>query len=120
MISFQKHIAVLLYVIFIFPIAYQPFHIVWHHSHDSHAHHDCCHADEEKEISSIGINVSSDGNKHCPVCEYHFPINDLPKVSLFRSVGLSIERYLCEIEIRLPLKQVVSNKSPRAPPLLDA
>lgn len=118
MIRIKKYIAILLLGIFISPITFQSFHIVWHHSHGSHGDHELCHIKvSAKPLCSV-IKTVSQKDKHCLICEYQFPINDLPKVSIFRSITPVIKSSLNEFGIQLYFQQVFSNKSPRAPPTL--
>nr|WP_319267722.1 hypothetical protein [uncultured Draconibacterium sp.] len=113
----KVHIALVLLGIFIFPIAYQPYHIVRHHSIKADCHHHCCHLQDE-EPDGVIFDISTDGYENCPICDYHFPVNDLPRHLFFSPVIPLSQSSLVEIEIKRACKQVISSKTPRAPPVL--
>lgn len=118
MIKLRKHIALLLFGIFFFPILFQLFHIVWHHSHGYKCEHTLCSQTiTNTDFYSTGDNIS-ENEKTCPICEYQFSINDLPKISFFNAV---IPVFACtynEVATQQQYKQVFSDKTPRAPPVL--
>ena len=114
--SFKQHIALVLLVIFTFPIAYQPYHMVMHHSADTECHHHCCHA-EPARTSGILLEPYSAEDENCPICDYHFPVNDLPKLSLFSTVERLLLTSISDSEIEQIRQQIISTKSPRGPPL---
>ena len=118
MIRLNKNIAIFLLGIFIFPITFQAFHIIWHHSHDYHGHHKLYQVEVTKKPFQTDIRAASQKKKHCPICNYEFSINDLPKVFIFRSINLVIESSLNKLELQLPFQQAISIKVPRAPPIL--
>ena len=118
MIRLNKNIAILLLGIFIFPITFQSFHIVWHHSHGYQDNHKLYHVEVTEKPSQADIRTASQKDKHCPICEYKFLINDLPKVPIFRSITPVIECSLNELEIQLPFQQLFLIKAPRSPPIL--
>ncbi|MCT4603777.1 MAG: hypothetical protein N4A59_12880 [Marinifilum sp.] len=118
MYGLKKHIAILLFGIFFFPITYQPWHVLMHHSQKSECCHTCCHSKVEKRVCDYSHCLSSTSEKQevCLVCEYHFPINILPKLNLFKPKNPSLEGQLFGLEARLAFQQINSKKSPRAPP----
>lgn len=120
MLGFKKHIAVLLFGIFFFPLAYQPLHVFLHHAQKTHCHHNCCHSKLEKKFCSHGpsINTTSEKEEACPICDYHFPINILPKVFIYPYKKAVIESEIVQLKIRLPFQQIISIKTPRAPPIV--
>lgn len=68
--------------IFLFPLIFQPWHIVQHHGHDhecsAHAHHhntDCSH---ESALSLISTQDQDQPHDPCYICDYKFPVEDLP------------------------------------------
>jgi hypothetical protein len=63
------------------------------------------------------MNVSQK-QKTCPICEYHFSINDLTKIYFFKTVIPAIACNYFEIAKQRQYKQVFSDKAPRAPPVL--
>lgn len=118
MLCLKKHIAILLFGIFLFPLTYQPWHVLNHHSQKSECCHTCCHSKVENKVcdDSHCIIFKSDKQETCPVCQYHFPINILSKLSLFKPKNPNLESQLFELEASLVFQQIVSRKSPRAPP----
>ena len=117
MIRLRKHIAFLLFGIFFIPNVFQSVHIVWHHSHGYKCEHNHCFQTITKtDFHSNGENVS-EKEKTCPICEYQFSINDLPKISFFSPVIPAIVSIYNEITTQQQYKQVFSDKTPRAPPV---
>ncbi len=118
MIVLRKHIASFLFVIFFFPITFQPIHIVWHHSHGYKGKQYL----NNKILSDKGShrnqeNISKEV-KLCPIGEYQFSINDLPKIAIFSSVIPLFISVYNEIATQQIYKHVFSDKTPRAPPVL--
>ena len=64
--------------IFLFPVLYQPVHIIQHHSHErsDHAceHHNHHHHNE----APADITHITQAEDDCYICEYEFVIKDLP------------------------------------------
>ena len=118
MIRLRKHIAFLLFGIFFFPIIFQSIHIVWHHSHDyTNEQHLCLIETNDKDNFNKIENISQK-EEICPICEYQFSLNNLPKISIFRTI---IPKFTCsyiEIASQKQYKQVFRDKSSRAPPIL--
>ena len=115
---FRKYIAFLLFGIFFFPILFQSVHIVWHHSHGYKCKDNFCHQTiADKEFYPNEKNVT-EKEKTCPICEYQFSINDLPKISFFSPVISGIAYVYNEIATQQQYKQLFSDKTPRAPPVL--
>lgn len=116
--GFKKHIAILLFGIFFFPLAYQPYHVFRHHAQKLHCHHGCCNSNVDKRVCSHGpeINTESERQEPCPICDYHFPINILPRLIIFQPKTPTTESLLFGLEERIAFQQIVSKKSPRAPP----
>jgi hypothetical protein len=120
LIRLRKHIALLLFGIFFFPIIYQTVHIVWHHSHGyTCEHNQCFQTITNKDLHLNGENISQKENT-CPICEYQFSINDLPKISFFNAVIPEFSCVFNEIATQKQYKQVFTDKSPRAPPVLTS
>lgn len=118
MIKLRKHIAFLLFGIFFFFILFQSVHIVWHHSHGYKCEHNqCFQTITNTDIHLYGENVS-EKEKTCPICEYQLSINDLPKISFFNAVIPVFDCTYIEVVIQQQYKQVFSDKTPRAPPVL--
>ena len=120
--GFKRHIVILLVGIFIFPLAYQPWHVVWHHSQELCSQHGCCQLNAEHSAKeAVGcdgpvLNPTPEKEEPCPICDYHFPVNILPKFFYYPTNNLVAESAVTDLKIRLPFQQVTSVKSPRAPP----
>ncbi len=112
----RANIAVLLCGIFLFPIIFQSVHIVWHHSHGFKCeHHHCQQIAPHEDFHSYFENISDEVSK-CPICDYQFPVNNLPEVSF---LGTLLPLHTCiyiELNQQSQYKQVFSDKTPRAPP----
>lgn len=111
----KKHIAFILLGIFVFPIFYQPYHIVLHHSEELHCHHDCCSSKIEKSTDLI-VDIYTEKEEPCPICNYHFPVNDIPGISFFATSLIALKGQIYDLDIKRASQQVVSIKTPRAPP----
>lgn len=117
MIGVRKHIAFLLFGIFFFPILFQSIHVVWRHSHPSKCEHNLCSQTITNKVHTNGENVSEKEGT-CPICAYQFAINNFPTITFFNPV---IPIFICdynEIATQQYYKQVFSDKTPRAPPVL--
>lgn len=118
MINLRKHIVFLLFGIFFFPIVFQSVHIIWHHSHG----YKCEHNHYSQTITSKDLHQNSknvsEKEKVCLICEYHFSINDLPNISFFNAVIPVCECTYNKVVAHQQYKQVFSDKTPRAPPIL--
>jgi len=115
----RKHIAILLYWIFIFPIVFQSFHIVVHHSHTDLHNHELCNHHLPKQSISYDYVIESQHDQSCPICDYQFSINDLPNILFLASVVPLKKGILNELEVHFPFQTLFSHKSPRAPPVID-
>lgn len=113
MIKHRRHIASVLFWIFLFPIIFQSIHIVWHHDRA----HQCEH---HATVSDHGIHKNhpsfSETESSCAICDYHLTINGLPKSSLFSSFIPILAIKSKVTAPKLPHKIGFSNKTPRAPP----
>jgi len=113
----KNHIAILLMGIFTFPIIFQPVHILWHHYH---GYQGIRHSFSD-ESSENNIVIYSETHSHqevfCPVCEFKFSINSIPKVFVFKSIVPVILLLYKVFITKEYYRQVFTNKSPRAPPL---
>lgn len=73
----RLYISVNLAVAFLFPLLFQPFHIIFHH-HDPETGHALCMSDQfcqgtEKKQNPIGPGKSYKHKKsECPVCKFEF------------------------------------------------
>lgn len=118
MIRLSKHIAFLLFGVFIFPILFQSVHIVRHHSHDIKCEHEHCHQTIADKGFHSNVEINSEKEKSCLICEFEFSINDLPEIAFFSPAINVIDFNYAEIATQEARIQVLSEKSPRAPPVL--
>lgn len=120
MITLRKHIAFLLFGIFFFPITFQTFHGVWDHSDDNITENQNCH----HRVNDDGSNAEGEciykTENTCPICDYQFSINDIPKVPFFSSEIPEFTSLYYEIKRNHHYKQVHSAKSPRGPPVYSS
>jgi hypothetical protein len=114
----RRHIAVYLAGIFIFPVLFQPWHIIHHHGHECPDHHekgDPCHT---KPVPGFTILNQIPGHDHCYVCDFKFPVNDLPNSFNIYTVPHIYQ----EVQSGLPLSHLPESEqsefNPRAPPFL--
>ncbi|WP_289055083.1 hypothetical protein [Carboxylicivirga marina] len=116
--ALKKHIAILLFGTFFFPLAYQSWHLIKEHSPVSHCDSGCCHSKKSEKTYNIkpGINDGSEKEETCPICEFHFSLNILPTAQNTHSKNKLSESSNTELTACLYLEQVNSEKSPRAPP----
>jgi len=114
--SIKNYIAIVFLGIFVFPMVYQPYHIVVHHSEEILCHHTCCHTETEQS-SDVQFKIFSENDEPCPICNYHFPIKNLPKVFHFTSSLAVFEGFINPLQQIRIYQQLVSIKIPRAPPL---
>ncbi len=117
MINPNKHTAIILLWIFAFPIFSQSIHIVRHHSHDDGS---CLsmktHFENFRLINKHIDSSLSETKRHCPVCEYKFPVNNLHKISIFKhNIFIKYNNYINIVITQVKLC-ILSKKSPRAPP----
>lgn len=118
MIRLRKHIAVLLFGIFFFPIVFQSAHIVWHHSRD----HEHKHLIGGKKYSSENqshalTTIISQKDNLCPICEYQFSSNDRSDILILKAKISEINCVFNEIVTLRYKKQDFSKKPARAPPV---
>lgn len=77
------HIALLLVMVFVFPIVIQPWHVMNHHSEyffsdEAEHHHHCCAHEIHFENESLPQQLDQ-SVENCPVCEYEFATFSLPQ-----------------------------------------
>lgn len=77
------HIALLLVMVFVFPIAIQPWHVMNHHSEyffsdEAEHHHHCCAVEVHFETENLPHQLDQ-SVENCPVCEYEFATFSLPQ-----------------------------------------
>lgn len=120
MADLKKHIAVLLFGIFIFPLAFQPLHVLMHHTQVAHDCHSCCETklDKKESVKLAIIETASAEEEACAICDYHFPLNIIAKNVICHNIKVVVECKLFRLNKQLPFLQVISVKSPRGPPAL--
>ncbi|GEM_PF-1481409 len=118
LIKHRKHITFLIFGIFFFPIIFQSVHIVWHHSQGYKCQHYRCFSKIVNADSHSNTKNVSEKEKICPICEYRFSINDLPKIFLFNATIAGFSHIYVEIIKPQQYKRFFSDKTPRAPPIL--
>lgn len=108
-----RNIAFFLFGIFNFPMIYQPFHVVVHHGHT----HDLVSCSEHHSDYGFQVfDIIEDIETFCPICNYHFPLNEIP------AEFLSLHKVDIETGqvFSVPLKGYSNNTwsdlIPRAPP----
>ena len=117
MIKLRKHIALLLFGILFFPILFQSLHIVWHHSHGYKCKPTLCSQTITTTDSHSNNKYVAEEENTCPICEYQFSTNDLPKISFFNPEIPAIACNYIKIANQQQYKQFFSDKTPRAPPV---
>ena len=116
----RKHIALYVFGIFIFPILFQPVHVIWHHSNETPVCTSCHVSDTGGQCANSKDENSIDKQeKHCLVCSYEFSITQLPDFVIFECNIDIAEELPTETPISQPCKTVCRTKTPRAPPVLN-
>jgi hypothetical protein len=109
--KYFKHIAVLLALIFSYPIVYQSVHAQNH----AHSIMGCEHTHSHDNHSTYQLSQTPD-NENCPICEYEFAISDLPIVAQ-ETIKLPNHSDQHAFEITNPcISKNYRQTSPRAPP----
>jgi hypothetical protein len=105
-----------LFGIFSFPLIYQPFHVVVHHGHSHCAH---CTIICSESHSDFGFAVFADTDEKeepCPICNYHFPINEIPAEFLSLQNIVIKTGQVFSVTLKGYSNNHFSNLKPRAPP----
>lgn len=117
-----RNIAILIAGIFLFPVAYQPWHMAQHHSHDVHNHeahgHQCDHPHHQHDHSSAADSEAPIIHTfdHCYICDYEFAVKALPGIVLADQTPVEFEE-LHAVEASSQYESSVSWRiQPRAPP----
>jgi hypothetical protein len=111
-----RNIALFLFGIFSFPLIYQPFHVVVHHGHSHCTHCTVTCFESHSDFGFAIFDVIEEKEEPCPICNYHFPLNEIP------AEFLSLQKIAIETGqvFSVPLKgyskNIFSNLIPRAPP----
>jgi len=115
----KSHITILLLGILLYPIAFQSVHVVHHHLNDVHICADSsCDVQVQKHDNGATNKSFSELKSLCPICEYEFPVKDLPQHNSYLSiVGCNYSILVIAINNIHSLRDKTV-KSPRAPPAL--
>ncbi|MFQ3578730.1 MAG: hypothetical protein SNJ71_01140 [Bacteroidales bacterium] len=113
----KKYIVVMLLGIFSFPIAYQSYHILYHHYSQVHCNeHICCEKTTISNKKQILEIVVPDDENQCPICNYHFSVNKEHSIKFFTVyLPLNLCTFLA-FYTEETHKYSITQKSPRAPP----
>lgn len=117
----KQHIKLFFLIVFSFSLIYKHVHVLQHKSEDYQTI--CCshkHKCESKTINNINLQdtfAENNNTDRCPICEYQFTINNLPKTSFFNIVIPVISFNYADITKQQQYKQTFSDKTPRAPPI---
>lgn len=90
-----------------------------HHPSGHSQNYELCNGHEPIQAFQNKYSIELQKHELCPICAYHFSINDIPKASIFRSALPLAQDLFKELVIHLPFQQLFSNKSPRAPPVFQ-
>lgn len=116
MIKLNKHIAIVLLGIFIFPIFFQSIHIAYHNSHRyGNSSGEEGHFDHFESIKNIKVPLL-DSEEKCLICEYNFSINNIPEICFFEIHILKADMDYMDAVIHQFKPRILSKKSLRAPP----
>lgn len=109
----NRFYAFLLQWVFLFPIIVQSWHPAFHHhSCESHHHTAACCENEGTRI------INAHEHEDCLICEYQFPVNDLPASFELESDFIVFEEFSKKNDQQhIPDFHYLLN-SPRAPPVL--
>ena len=116
----KRHIAAILAGIFLFPIFFQPMHVVWHHSHE-HAFvgYIVFHTKTVDYQASGSDRQVAKKETICPVCTFQFAINDLPLTEIYHALVPFSLAVLKKLVFKVYLQQLISYNSSRAPPVFN-
>jgi hypothetical protein len=115
--KWKRHIAVSVIGIFLYPMLYQPLHVIHHHGHESQVHVcslDNCHTEKGQEA---GTECIEPARKHCHICDFKFSVNDLPVIHEPFVIYHRYNEIKSEISHSHYCKVDLSLVNPRAPPL---
>ena len=130
MIKRRLYTALYLFGIFVFPLIFQPWHIIQHHGHvnecsgqirgtdhlSAYAHHhdsDCC---QISVMPLVSIKNTDHSHDPCYICDYKFPVKDLPTPIQPGFISRQFKE-LQSVPLVVPdLQRVCSLINPRAPP----
>jgi hypothetical protein len=116
--------------IFVFPLIFQPWHIIQHHGDDyecsvhihkidqsyGHAHHHDSGCSHEKMLPLISLQNPDHSHDPCYICDYKFPIKDLPAPFQPGFIVLKFQGLHSVNLVISDLQRAYSLINPRAPP----
>jgi len=110
-----RNIALSLLVIFVYPIFFQPLHVVWHHSHgvECCGSHGTCQLDHSQKHIGTHLEETTDD---CPICKFEFSINNLPEKSVNKFHNQEFIFKFIETKVTEFVPPFLLLKTPRAPP----
>ncbi|MGE0018171.1 MAG: hypothetical protein AB7S72_00770 [Draconibacterium sp.] len=111
-----RNIAFLLFGIFSFPLIYQPFHVVVHHGHTSCANCTITCSEPHSDFGFAVFDVTEEKEEPCPICNYHFPLNEIPAEFLSLHTVIIQTGQVFYVPLKGYSKNIFSNLIPRAPP----
>ena len=102
--------------IFIFPVLYQPVHIIQHHSHErsDHScehHHHHHHTEKPPDVTHV-----SNHEDDCYICEYEFVIKDLPGAYELANAPIQYHEVKTAPAVSYNNTPSFAQINPRAPP----
>jgi len=112
-----QNIAFFLFSIFSFPLIYQPFHAVVHHSHSTCSQCSVSCSQPDDDSLTVKLKKINDREEPCPICNYHFPLNEIPAgVVSIRNIEIETGLIICDLQ-RVYFWNPDSNIKSRAPPV---
>lgn len=114
-----KSLALFLFGAYFLPLAFQPVHVIWHHScHYTHPRDKCT---DHTETNAPGEELIASGETEiCPICNYKFTVTNSPVNAAPACLNNYRVDYLPEPVIPKPYKNPYFVRSPRAPPAHSA
>ncbi len=120
MLKINRHIAFLLLGIFFFPIVFQSIHILRHHFHSHEEHVQECFIKTLDTVAQYNADSHNEYDEYCPICDYHFSINDVPEIFCNRLI-IPVGAYVYNESIIVTyFNQIWGVLSSRAPPVFFA
>jgi hypothetical protein len=111
-----RNIALFLFGIFSFPLIYQPFHVVVHHGHSHCTHCTVTCSESHSDFGFAIFDVTEEKEEPCPICNYHFPLNEIPAQVLSLQHIVIETGQVFSVPLKGYSKNIFSNLIPRAPP----
>jgi len=103
--------------IFLFPVIFQSVHTAGHKKACCSGHEHSCAVSQPERTTPRDSPGISQNEEPCPICNYQFPVNKLPDLSVFASHVPVVTAIVSDIIPDVEYRPVFSTKSPRAPPV---